>query len=353
MKVGISGLGRIGRLVLRSIFGEEQPKVNVAAINCSHPASTIAHLLKYDSVHGIWNADISYTEDEIAINGHPVKIVRERKPEELPWDELGVGFVIDATGKFNNREGAVRHLAAGARKVLITAPGKQMDATIVMGVNENSYCSENHHLLSAASCTTNCVAPVLKIMDDAFAVKSGWITTVHAFTNDQNHLDNPHKDLRRARGCTQSVIPTTTGVGKALLEILPHLAPHVHGISLRVPTPDVSLADLTLELEREVTVEEVRDVLKGAAQGSYAAIFGYTEEPLVSSDFIGNDKSAVVDGLSLMATGRQLKVLAWYDNEWAYACRVVDLCHYIVQQGQLALHMKRTELMVPQVASGI
>jgi glyceraldehyde 3-phosphate dehydrogenase len=240
--------------------------------------------------------------------------------------------VIDATGKFNDRQGAQRHVNAGASNVIITAPGKQMDLTVVMGVNEHLYDPSKHTFLSTASCTTNCVAPVLSILDSAFQIKRGWVTTVHSFTSDQNHLDNPHKDLRRARSCTQSIIPTSTGVGKALRDVIPHLAPVVEGLSLRVPVQDVSLIDLTVKVAREVDKDEVRAVFQTAVKGKFSPFVDYIEEPLVSVDFIGCSKSAVVDGLSIMAQEDQIKVLAWYDNEWAYACRVVEFAQFVQER---------------------
>jgi glyceraldehyde 3-phosphate dehydrogenase len=328
--IGISGMGRIGRLLLRKAFSEENA-VGVKAINCIYPLETISHLLKYDTIHGTWDATIESQDDQLIINGHKIKVFYEREPEKISWGKLGIHTVIDATGKFNDRQGAQKHLISGVSTVIITAPGKQMDLTVVMGVNDDQYNPEKHFLLSSASCTTNCVAPVLHILDEAFCVKSGWMTTIHSFTNDQRHLDNPHKDLRRARGCTQSIVPTTTGVGKALADILPHLAPLIQGISIRVPTPDVSLIDLTVQVNRRVTEDEVKSVFRLATEGRMSTIVGYTEEPLVSSDFIGSSQSAVIDGLSLMVKQDQIKVLAWYDNEWAYACRVMDLAQKVTK----------------------
>ncbi|AFC29582.1 glyceraldehyde-3-phosphate dehydrogenase [Paenibacillus mucilaginosus 3016] len=330
--IGISGMGRIGRLLVRRLFSGEASGLALKAINCVYPAETVAHLLKYDTVHGRWDADVSVEDGNLIINGQSIRIVGERDPEKLPWGELGVTLVLDATGKFNNREGAAKHLAAGAAEVILTAPGKDVDLTIVMGVNDGMYDPGKHRILSAASCTTNCLSPVLHILDRAFGVTGGWMTTVHSFTSDQNHLDNPHKDLRRARACTQSIVPTSTGVGKALGDVLPHLAPHIQGLSLRVPTQDVSLVDLTVQVRRSTDAAEVRGVFREAAQGAFARYLGYTEEPLVSVDFIGNSKSAVVDGLSVAAMENQIKVLAWYDNEWAYACRVVELAELTAER---------------------
>jgi glyceraldehyde 3-phosphate dehydrogenase len=321
--VGISGMGRIGRLLIRKIFSEKQPSYRLKVINCTYPIETIAHLLKYDTVHGRWDADISISDGFLVINGTQIQITYEREPEKIEWNRYGVDLVVDATGKFNHREGAMRHVASGAKHVLITAPGKQMDLTVVMGVNDHQYDPQKHRLVSAASCTTNCLSPVLHILDQAFQVQNGWMTTVHSYTSDQNHLDNPHKDLRRARACTESIVPTSTGVGKALVDVLPHLAPHIQGISLRVPTQDVSLVDLTVKVSREPSLEEVRSAFKTASEGS--PYVGFTDVPLVSSDYIGCSKSAVVDGPSIMVMKDQIKILAWYDNEWGYASRVIDL----------------------------
>jgi glyceraldehyde 3-phosphate dehydrogenase len=330
--LGISGMGRIGRLLIRKIFAGDKNQIKLKAINSVYPAETIAHLLKYDSVHGTWDAAISVQDGMIVINGHPVKVTYQHEPENIAWREMDVDLVIDATGQFNHRQGAQKHLKTGASTVIITAPGKQMDLTVVMGVNDHLLDLSRHAIISAASCTTNCVAPVLSILDQSFQVKNGWMTTVHSFTSDQNHLDNPHKDLRRARACTQSIIPTTTGVGKALTDVLPHLASNIEGISIRVPVQDVSLVDLTVQVNREVSLEEVKSAFITAANGSLSHYVGYIEEPLVSSDFIGCDKSAVVDGLSIMAMGNQIKVLAWYDNEWAYASRVVELAQTVSER---------------------
>lgn len=327
--IGISGMGRIGRLLVRKMMSDPTISQYLKAVNSLHPAETIAHLLKYDTVHGTWDADIEIGDHSIIINGHHIAFVMERDPSKLAWSSHGVEIAIDATGKFTDRIGAGSHLAAGASKVIVTAPGNGLDLTVVMGVNHDLYDTDKHRLLSAASCTTNCVAPILKVLDDAFKVKSGWVTTVHAFTNDQQHLDNPHIDLRRARACGQSIIPTKTGIGKALVEVLPHLAPVVQGMALRVPVPDVSAVDLVAQLSREVTVDDVKDAFKQAMKGTYVGIVAINEEPLVSSDYIGNSHSVVVDGLSLMAAGEQLKLLAWYDNEWGYASRVIDLAMHV------------------------
>lgn len=331
MRIGLSGTGRIGRLVLRKFFTEVPPGLELVAVNTTTPVSTLAHLLKYDSVHGKWDAQIGVDGNDLIINGHRVKTVSERNPDLLPWKELGVELVIDATGKFTSRADLARHLASGSERALLTAPGKDLDLTVVMGVNEERYDPEKHRLISAASCTTNCLAPVLSILDRAFGVKRGWMTSIHAYTSDQNLLDNPHRDLRRARSCTSSMVPTTTGVSKALVDVLPGLAPFIHGVSVRVPTQNVSLVDLQVELKRKVDVAEVRQALREAAQGEMGAYVGYNEIPLVSVDYIGCEQSAVVDGLSVMAADDQVKLLAWYDNEWGYSCRVVDLARWIAQ----------------------
>jgi len=344
MGIGISGMGRIGRLLIRSMFLHGRLTKQLKAINCNYPPETIAHLLKYDTVHGTWHAEFEVSEGRLRINDTWIAVVSEQEPEHIPWKNEGVELAIDATGKFNRREGASRHLAAGAKKVIITAPGQRMDRTIVMGVNDRSYDASRHSLLSAASCTTNCAAPILQVLDDAFGVQSGWISTVHALTSDQKHVDNPHKDLRRARACTQSIIPTSTGLGSALADVLPSLAPRIHGVSVRVPTQDVSLADFTLRLKRDAGAEDVKAALSAAAAGDYAHYIGYTEEPLVSADFIGNSKSAVVDGLSVAANDGLVKILAWYDNEWAYACRVAELAELVLLKEGAETERK---LMIP------
>ncbi len=332
--IGVSGMGRIGRLLVRRLFSSPASSLRLKVINSVYPVETVAHLLKYDTVHGTWDADVSVKDEDLIINGQAVKMTYERDPANIPWKDLGVTTVLDATGKFNDREGSMKHIASGAKKVIITAPGKNMDLTVVMGVNDKLYDPAKHQLLSAASCTTNCVSPLLAVLDDAFQIESGWMTTVHAYTSDQKHLDNPHKDLRRARACTQSIVPTTTGVGQALVDVLPHLAPKVQGISLRVPTQDVSIVDLTVQIKETTTIEEVRNLYRAASTGKYANVVGYTDEPLVSMDFVGNPKSTIVDGLSVMAMGNQIKVLGWYDNEWGYSCRVIDLAELV--EGRMA-----------------
>ncbi|WP_213423503.1 glyceraldehyde-3-phosphate dehydrogenase [Bhargavaea massiliensis] len=322
--IAINGFGRIGRMVFRQAILEDG--LNIVAVNASYPPETLAHLLKYDTIHGKFEGDVLTEEDALVVNGKRVQLIAERDPAKLPWAELGVDIVIEATGKFNSRDKAALHLEAGAKKVILTAPGKNEDVTIVMGVNDDKLDLDRHDVISNASCTTNCLAPVAKVLNDEFGIDSGLMTTVHAYTNDQNNIDNPHKDLRRARAAAESIIPTTTGAAKALSLVLPELKGKLHGMALRVPTPNVSLVDLVVDLNRDVSVEEVNDAFIRAAEGPLKGILGYTTEPLVSSDFKTDSRSAIIDGLTTMIMGdRKVKVLAWYDNEWGYSARVVDL----------------------------
>ncbi|MFM1654237.1 glyceraldehyde-3-phosphate dehydrogenase [Brevibacillus sp. B_LB10_24] len=328
IKIGINGFGRIGRMVFRRAI--QNPEMEVVAINASYPPETLAHLLKYDSIHGRIDNKIEVKNNQIIVDGKPTLVLSDRDPLNLPWGELGVEIVVEATGKFKDREGAGKHLQSGAKKVVITAPGKDEDATIVMGVNDHVYQHDEHHIVSNASCTTNCLAPVAKVLHEAFGIESGLMTTIHSYTNDQVNLDNPHKDLRRARACGQSIIPTSTGAARAVGKVLPELNGRLNGFSLRVPTPDVSIVDLVVNVSRDVTVDEVNRVLRKASQGAMKGYIEFCEEPLVSVDFIGNDHSSIVDGLSTMVMGgRQVKVIAWYDNEWGYSCRVVDLVRHV------------------------
>ncbi|MEI3606024.1 glyceraldehyde-3-phosphate dehydrogenase [Pseudogracilibacillus sp. SE30717A] len=327
-RIAINGFGRIGRMVFRQAILDEN--IEVVAINASYPEETLAHLIKYDSVHGIFDYDIQILEDGFEINGQKVLHVNSREPEKLPWYENDIDIVIEATGKFNTREGASRHLQAGAKKVIITAPGTDVDNTIVMGVNDSTYNPETDDVISNASCTTNCLAPVVKVLDEHFNIVNGLMTTVHAYTTDQVTLDNPHKDLRRARACGQSIIPTSTGAAKALGEVLPHLNGKLHGMALRVPTPNVSLVDLVVDVEKDVMIEEVNNVFAKAAKEEMKGIIKYSEEPLVSIDYATTDYSAIIDGLStIVMEDRKIKVLAWYDNEWGYSARVVDLTNFV------------------------
>ncbi|CAM3449647.1 glyceraldehyde-3-phosphate dehydrogenase [Cytobacillus oceanisediminis] len=330
-RIAINGFGRIGRMVFRKAILEDN--LEVVAINASYPAETLAHLIKYDTNHGQFDGSVVPEDNAIVVNGKRVQLVSNRNPEELPWKEMNIDIVIEATGKFNSRDKAGLHLEAGAKKVILTAPGKNEDVTIVMGVNESALNIKEHDVISNASCTTNCLAPVAKVLDEQFGIENGLMTTVHAYTNDQKNIDNPHKDLRRARACGQSIIPTSTGAAKALSLVLPHLKGKLHGMALRVPTPNVSLVDLVVDLKHDVTIEEVNAAFATASQGSLHGILDITDEPLVSIDFNTNEHSAIIDGLSTMVIGtNKVKVLAWYDNEWGYSCRVVDLTKYVAQE---------------------
>lgn len=330
-KVAINGFGRIGRMVFRKLMMD--PTIEVTAINASYPAKTLAHLIKYDTIHGPFYGEVDARDDHLIVNGSKIKLFQQRDPRLLPWEKEGIDIVVEATGKFKTGELAAYHLEAGAKKVVITAPGKEEDITIVYGVNEGDYNPEKHHILSNASCTTNCLAPVAFILDKHFGIESGMMTTVHSYTNDQKNIDNPHKDLRRARACGQSIIPTTTGAAKAISKVLPNLNGKLNGLALRVPTPNVSLVDLVIDVKKEVTVEEVNKILKDAADNMLPGILAYTEEPLVSTDFNGNEHSSIIDGLSTMVINkRKIKVLAWYDNEWGYSCRVADLVRLVAEK---------------------
>lgn len=330
-KIAINGFGRIGRMVFRKAILDD--KLDVIAINASYPAETLAHLIKYDTNHGKFEGEVIAEEGAIIVNGKRVQLLSNRNPEELPWKQLNIDIVIEATGKFNSRDKAALHLEAGAKKVILTAPGKNEDVTIVMGVNESALNIEEHDVISNASCTTNCLAPVAKVLDEQFGIENGLMTTVHAYTNDQKNIDNPHKDLRRARACGQSIIPTSTGAAKALSLVLPHLKGKLHGMALRVPTPNVSLVDLVVDLKSDVTIDQINEAFESASKGSLNGVLDITDEPLVSIDFNTNEHSAIIDGLSTMVIGsNKVKVLAWYDNEWGYSCRVVDLTKYVAQE---------------------
>lgn len=328
VKIAINGFGRIGRLVFRA--ATEKAGVDIVAINDMTDAKTNAHLLKYDSVHGTWDKEVKATADGITVDGKAIKVLSIPNPAELPWQELGVDVVVEASGVFNDADKARAHIAAGAKKVVLTAPGKHEDVTIVMGVNQEKYDAANHQVISNASCTTNCLAPVAKVLDETFGIKRGLMTTVHAYTNDQRILDRAHKDLRRARTAGSSMIPTTTGAAKAVALVLPQLKGKLNGFAVRVPTPNVSMVDLVVELGKEVTAEEVNAALKQAAETELKGILAYSEEPLVSIDYNHNNHSSIVDALSTMVMeGNLVKVVAWYDNEWGYSNRVVDLVNYI------------------------
>ncbi|MBM7606871.1 glyceraldehyde 3-phosphate dehydrogenase [Lysinibacillus composti] len=331
VSIAINGFGRIGRMVFRQAI--VQDNLDVVAINASYPAETLAHLIKYDTNHGIFDGTVVVEKDALIVNGKRVQLISERDPLQLPWKQLGVDLVIEATGKFNERDKAAMHIEAGAKKVILTAPGKNEDITIVMGVNDELLDISKHDVISNASCTTNCLAPVAKVLNDTFGIESGLMTTVHAYTNDQKNIDNPHKDLRRARACAQSIIPTSTGAAKALSLVLPELKGKLHGMALRVPTPNVSLVDLVVDLEKDVTVEEVNGAFKAAAEGPLKGILNFTTEPLVSTDYNTTTYSSTVDGpLTMVIGSRKVKVLAWYDNEWGYSARVVDLMQKVVKE---------------------
>ena len=327
IKVGINGFGRIGRNVLRA--GLEDKKIDFVAVNDITDAETLAHLLKYDSIYGILPG-VKAEGDTIFVQERSLKVLKEKDPSNLPWRKLGVDIVIESTGIFIDKEGATKHLTAGAKKVIISAPAKNEDITIVMGVNEDKYLPEKHRIISNASCTTNCLAPVVKVLNDFFGIEKGTMTTIHSYTADQRLMDSPHKDLRRARAAALSIIPTKTGATKAVSLVIPELKGKLNGMAFRVPTPNVSVVDLAVLLKRKVSVEEINQAFKEASQGNLKGILDYTEEPLVSKDFNGNSNSSIVDGLSTMVIDDNLaKIIAWYDNEWGYSCRIVDLIKYI------------------------
>ncbi len=331
-KIGINGFGRIGREVFRVAF--TNPEVEVVAVNDLTDAATLAHLLKYDSVHGTFPHEVAVDGDSIVVDGKKVKVIAQTDPAKLPWGELGVEIVVESTGRFTEGEKAKAHLVAGAKKVIISAPAKGEDITIVMGVNEKNYNAAEHNIISNASCTTNCLAPFTKVLLENFGIESGLMTTVHSYTNDQKILDLPHSDLRRARAAAMSIIPTTTGAAKAVSLVLPEVKGKLNGFAMRVPTPNVSITDLTVVLEKDTTAEEINAALKKAAEGELKGIMGYNELPLVSRDYNGCPLSSIVDGLSTMMVGKRMaKVVSWYDNEWGYSNRVVDLAVYIAKQG--------------------
>jgi len=332
IKVGINGFGRIGRNLLRASLNTKE--IEFVAANDITDAKTLAHLLKYDSILGNLDADVKAQGDTISVNGKPLKVLAVSDPSQLPWKDLGVDIVVESTGRFTEKDGASKHLSAGAKKVIISAPAKNEDITIVLGVNEKSYDPKKHHVLSNASCTTNCLAPVAKVLLENFGIKRGLMTTIHSYTNDQKILDLPHKDLRRARAAAVSMIPTTTGAAKAVSLVLPQLKGKLDGMAIRVPTPNVSVVDLVAELDKDTTAEEVNAALKKAAEGELKGILQYCDEPLVSIDFNGNSNSSIVDALSTKVIEKKMvKVLAWYDNEWGYSCRVRDLILYIAGKG--------------------
>jgi len=328
IKVGINGFGRIGRLVLRAAL--EHADIDVVAVNDLVDARTNAHLFKYDSIHGTYPGKVAAVDDYIEIGDKKVKVFAEKDPAKLPWGDLGVDIVIESTGVFRSKDKASAHLAGGAKKVIISAPAKNEDITIVMGVNEDKYDHANHHIISNASCTTNCLAPVARVLLDTFGIRRGLMTTIHSYTNDQRILDLAHKDLRRARAAGMSMIPTTTGAAAAVALVLPELKGKLNGFALRVPTPNVSVVDLVVDLEKKASVDDVNSALRAAAEGPLAGVLDYTEEELVSQDFNHNPHSSIVDGLCTMVMGDDMvKVVAWYDNEWGYSMRVIDLIRYM------------------------
>ncbi|MFJ5964531.1 MULTISPECIES: type I glyceraldehyde-3-phosphate dehydrogenase [unclassified Bacillus (in: firmicutes)] len=332
VKVGINGFGRIGRNVFRAALNN--PEVEVVAVNDLTDANMLAHLLQYDSVHGKLDAEVSVDGTNLVVNGKTIEVSAERDPAKLSWGKQGVEIVVESTGFFTKRADAAKHLEAGAKKVIISAPANEEDITIVMGVNEDKYDAARHDVISNASCTTNCLAPFAKVLNDKFGIKRGMMTTVHSYTNDQQILDLPHKDYRRARAAAENIIPTSTGAAKAVSLVLPELKGKLNGGAMRVPTPNVSLVDLVAELNQDVTVEDVNAALKEAAEGELKGILGYSEEPLVSSDYNGNANSSTIDALSTMVMeGSMVKVISWYDNESGYSHRVVDLAAYIAKQG--------------------
>lgn len=330
IRVGINGFGRIGRLVFRAAFSD--PSIEVVAVNDLTDASTLAHLLKYDSVHRAFPHEVTATEGAFVVDGREVKVLAERDPAALPWRVLGVDVVVESTGRFTDATKAAAHRDAGAKKVIISAPAKNEDITIVIGVNDDKYDPERHHIISNASCTTNCLAPFAKVLHDTFGIKHGYMNTIHAYTNDQNILDLPHKDLRRARAAAMSIIPTSTGAAKAIGLVMPDLVGKLDGIAMRVPTPDGSVVDLVAELERPATRDAINAAMKAAAEGPMTGILQYCEDPIVSSDIIGNPASSIFDSLQTMVMGKEgtfVKCVSWYDNEWGYSNRVVDLIRMI------------------------
>ncbi|CAL9316397.1 type I glyceraldehyde-3-phosphate dehydrogenase [Streptomyces rubradiris] len=332
IRVGINGFGRIGRNYFRALL-EQGADIEVVAVNDLGDTATTAHLLKYDTILGRLKQEVTHTADTITVDGHTIKVLSERNPADIPWGELGVDIVIESTGIFTKKEDAEKHIAGGAKKVLISAPAKDEDITIVMGVNQDKYDPASHHVISNASCTTNCVAPMAKVLDENFGIVKGLMTTVHAYTNDQRILDFPHKDLRRARAAAENIIPTTTGAAKATALVLPHLKGKLDGMAMRVPVPTGSVTDLVVELSREVTKEEVNAAFQKAAEGELKGLLDYTEDPIVSSDIVNAPASCTFDSsLTMVQEGKNVKVIGWYDNEWGYSNRLVDLTVFVGNQ---------------------
>jgi len=333
VKIGVNGFGRIGRLVLRAAIEKNFPEIEFVAFNDITDAKTLAHLFKYDSNYGIYPGKVEAKEGAIVVDGKEYKVFAEKDPKNLPWKSLGVDIVVESTGLFTEAAKASAHIEAGAKKVVISAPAKGEDATIVMGVNEDTYDPEKHNIISNASCTTNCLAPMAKVLDDTFGIKRGLMTTIHAYTNDQRILDAPHKDLRRARAAALSMIPTTTGAAKAIGKVIPSLNGKMNGLAIRVPTSSVSLVDLVVELAKPADEKTINAAFKSASEGRLKGILEYCDEPLVSKDFFKNPHSCIFDALSTyIIEGTMVKIMGWYDNEWAYSCRVVDLIRYMVKR---------------------
>ncbi len=333
MKVAINGFGRIGRLTFKAWF-EKKPGFEIIAVNDLTDASTLAHLLKYDSAFGIWNVNVETDGPDLKVGGKKIKVLTEREPTKLPWKKLGVDLVLECTGFFTDREGAAKHYKAGAKKVIISAPAENPDITIVMGVNNKNYNPKVHHIISNASCTTNCFAPMVKVLDSNFKIKKGFISTVHSYTADQRLQDAPHKDLRRARAAAENIVPTKTGAAKAIGEVLPHLKRKLDGIALRIPTPVVSITDFVAEVSKKTSVEEVNKVFRDKADvGELKGILAYSDKPLVSSDFRDNSYSSIFDAPLTRVIDNLVKIVAWYDNEWGYSCRMIDLADYIIKKG--------------------
>ncbi|MCD6554377.1 MAG: type I glyceraldehyde-3-phosphate dehydrogenase [Anaerolineae bacterium] len=334
VKVGINGFGRIGRQVFKAMLDHYPEELEVVAVNDIGNLPTMAHLLKYDSNYGRFPGTVEVKGDSLIVNGREIKVLSQRDPAQLPWGDMGVSIAIESTGIFREREKAAKHLAAGAKKVIISAPAKGPDITVVLGVNEDKYDPKKHHILSNASCTTNCIAPVMKVLSDEFGVEKALMTTTHSYTTDQRLLDLPHRDLRRARAAALNIVPTTTGAAIATTLVIPELEGKFHGIAMRVPTPTVSIIDVVAVLGKNVTEEEVNDAFREAARGRLKGILDVCEEPLVSVDFKGNSHSSIVDALSTMVMQNNLvKVVSWYDNEWGYACRLADLVKYVADKG--------------------
>jgi len=332
IRIGINGFGRIGRNVLRASLGD--PALEFVAINDLTDAKTLAYLLKYDSIHGVLDVPVEAKDDYLIVDSRPIKILALRDPKDLPWRSLGVDYVLESTGRFTNRDDAAKHLAAGAKRVIISAPSKDADVTLVLGVNEKVYDPKAHQVVSNASCTTNCLAPVAKVLLERFGIKHGLMTTIHSYTNDQQLLDLPHKDLRRARAAAVSMVPTSTGAARALHLVLPQLKGKLDGMAIRVPTPNVSMIDLTVELDSDATAADVNAAFRTASQGPLQGILQYSEDPVVSVDMNGNPHSSIVDApLTTGLDKRMVKVIAWYDNEWGYSCRIRDLIKYMAARG--------------------